>query len=256
MKGSVRLIVLIALAALFAFALFLPDISPPPGGQALAQAVPTPDFTLGTTKAEVTYETANECISGPISCVNSFWDSDSYQVNAAVDASAPVDLDTDVTQNGLSLLFFDGTCADIVGFGGNPQDALGSLHLISLQVIPGNAIHATSNKEWTIYSFEGNVPNGSSGGFDHLEMNLKINKKYPSKSSLHVEANTNFCDLYEENPVPFAGPVAMVFDIGDILGEVTSDPTEDTDFACVVVTPKYSTLDISSAYCPLYPTNP
>jgi hypothetical protein len=256
MKGSVRLTVLIALAALFAFGLFLPDISPPPGGQALAQAAPTPDFTLGTTKVEVTYETA-ECVNGGIlSVVSGFFDSDSYEVNANVDATGGVDLDTDVTQNGLSLLFFDAPCAELAEGALTPQNGpIDSGQLISWQVIPGNAIHKTSNKNWTIYSFEGNVPRYSHLGtlFDHLEMNLKINQKNLTKSSLHVEANTSFSDwnavfFDSGEPTPYVSPVSMVFDIGQLTG-TAPDWTEDTDYACVDVWPQYSTRDVSSSLC-------
>ena len=236
MKSSVRLMVVIALAVAF---VLVPEVRRQPAGEALA-VLPPADFTLGSTNAEVTHETANQCLSPGtfISCQAPFFDSDSYAVNASVNASSAVDLDTDVTHNPLVIAFTTGTCA-------SPG------HLISLQVIPGNAIHKTANTNFTIYSFEGNVPRANFGVplFDHLDMNLKIPVSTPASSTLHIEANTNFCDWVSAG-TPVTGPVAMFFDIGDIIGEPT-DPTADTDTACVNVSPKYNTLDISSAICPV-----
>jgi hypothetical protein len=244
MRSSVRLIVIIALAVAF---VLVPEVRRQPAGEALAVPPPPADFTLGSTKAEVTHETANQCLPPGtfISCLAPYFDSDSYQVNASVNASAPVDLDTDVTQNPLVIEFKTGTCAA-------PGD------VISLQIIPGNAVHKTSNNNFTIYSFEGNVPRlFEELLFDHLEMNLKIPVSTPANSTLHIEANTNFCDFHLDGVVwdgtpgtPVTGPVAMYFDIGSFF-EKTPDATPDNDRACVNVTPEYNTLDISSAFCSL-----
>ena len=255
MKGSVRLIVLLALAGLFAVALILPQVGSPPTGEAWAVATPTPDFSFTGGKAEVTHETAN-CGSGSfvVSCQEPYWDSDSYEVNAAVDAtygvSASGDLNEDVTENGLAVIFLTGTtCA-------NPYAG----DLISLQVIPGNAMHKTVNTKWTIYAFEGNVPQdafyyvlGAVPLYDHLEMNLKILNSNPANSSLHVEGNADFCDWSNSNnPAALTGqPVSMVFDIAGLTegSSLTFSDDNDTDIGCVDLMPEYKTRDVSSAAC-------
>jgi hypothetical protein len=217
------------------------------GGQALAISPPPADFVLNSGRADVDYETVSPSAcsfvneTAPLSCFATFWDN-------------TTDLDTDVTHNELDVLFLGGTNCTAVD--ANLENALFNNDLISWQGIPGNAIHKTANKNFTIYSFEGNVPRLfvlHDGGnlFDHLEFNLKVPVLDPADSTLHVEANTNFCfssnidsDLVERNPSP--SPVTMVFSIGSPLSLDTSSTGSDKDFGCVELTPEYSFRDVSS----------
>lgn len=246
--------VAIAAAVALSFAPILPRM-----GRALAQTIS--DFSLTSGKAEVTYETAsceneNET-SSIISCQAPLWDSDSYEVNAAANVTDMTELGQDVTTNGLVLAFLSGTDCSALESGNSSSNSTGDL--ISLQVIPGNAVHTTTNRKWTIYSFEGNVPQFAAalhkeaqtfpGTYDHLEMNLKILNSDPANSSLHVEGNADFCDwTNSENPVPLTGqPVSMVFDIAGLTEGISLD--NDTDLGCVDLMPEYKTRDVSSAAC-------
>ncbi len=248
MKGNWLRKIAIAAAVALSFAPILPRM-----GRALATVAPA-DFSLTGGKAEVTHEVAscdNET-SQVISCEEPYWDSDSYEVNAGVDAANSTDLGKDVTTNGLLVAFLTGsncTALEAGNFTG---------HLVSLQVIPGNEVHTTVNSKFTIYAFEGNVPqvaslfNGEVTLYDHLEMNLKIPNSNPANSALHLEANANFCDWANSNtPTPVMGPVTMVFDIGDLTEGLNTpaDIVDDTDLGCVDLTPEYSTKDITSAAC-------
>src|SRR5262249_16701097 len=129
----------------------------------------------------------------PLSCLRTFWDSDSFEANVALSVNNATELDTDVTHNELDVLFLGGTNCTTVNR--NLELALFDNDLISWQGIPGNAIHRTANNNFTIYSFEGNVPrlfvldNGETL-FDHLEFNLKVPVSDPADSTLHVAANT------------------------------------------------------------------
>lgn len=262
MKSLIRKIAVVAFV--LSLALIVPRV-----GKVLAQSAP--DFTLGPGgRAQITYETSN-CIndtynpSNTISCEGFIQGSDSYEVNVPLDASSQTDLNEDITTHGLVVAFFNGvTCAEFASGVGTPN-------FISTQYIPGTAMHTTTthNGKFTIYSFEGNVPGfpGFSGdvliefpffGFDHLEMNLKVDHDHPEKSALHIQANADLCDFADASSsnnyvgTPLTGPVNMLFDIGGDGSDITEDsssPDDYSDYGCVQLTPRYKTLDVSSAAC-------
>lgn len=241
----------IAIAAfVLSFAPIVPRV-----GKVLAQ--PAPDFIFNPgAHAQITYETAalGNCTTNPyhvISCDSFIQDSDSYSVNAGINVLNAAELGQDLTNNGLWVVFFAGNDRN-----GDP---------LSAQLIPGNAMHTTTphNGKFTIYSFEGNVPNRYAPplalffGFpyDHLEMNLMVDNDNLANSALHIQANANLCDwgdgsVYTPTGTPLSpGQAAsMAFQIGSDFLPLES-PDGDGDSDCVNLTPEVTTKDISSAAC-------
>ena len=192
------------------------------------------DFNITGAKAEITHETANACLNESISCQTSPFHSDSYEILADLALNPTGDFQSDLNQT----IF-------IVLSAGNCTSANNTLFSNSsyVAVIPGASLHKQTNKNFTIYTFEGNVP-GIAGGtfplFDHAEFNLKI----PTLGSptLSVAGNANLC--------PINGPMALSIS-GNPFGETPSD--SDVDFGCVnIPAPEFNTLDISSAFCPIF----
>lgn len=221
----------------------------------------TYDFGSATTgNAEINYETES-CLhkyGGIISCSDPGDDSDSVEVKANINAAVPsYDIEDDVTNNGLALAFFDDTCAHLKElYEASTTGILGVLEnadVISYQEIPGNAVKETSNKNWNIYHFEGQVPRyipTVGRDFDRLEMQLKISNDLKKQSTLSIQTNTNFCwdyasgELLRIDSPTLNAPVAMVLDIDP----VDSDGSP-IDAACVDLTPHYQETDVSSL-CP------
>jgi len=191
------------------------------------------DFNITGAKAEITHETANACLNESISCQTPLFHSDSYAILADLALNPTGDFQSDLNQT-IFIALSAGNCMDAI----NP-----TFNLTYVAVIPGASLLKHTNKNFTIYTFEGNVP-GIAGGtfplFDHAEFNLKI----PTVGSptLSIAGNANLC--------PINGPMALSIS-GNPFGETPSD--SDVDFGCVnIPAPEFNTLDISSAFCPIF----
>lgn len=268
MKRTAILVVSVSLALIFGPA-FLPQTAMNLRGLGMESAAfaysagggggPS-DFTVSAANADVTYEYA-ACYGGIISCKDSLSDSDSLEAKANIIPNVTSnDIYNDVTNNGLSLAFFEDTCGDLTKLydKGGVKAALQYGNVIYDEIIPGDAIKVTSNKIWNIYHFEGQVPRFELPDktvprvpiYDRLEMQLKISTDGTKQSTLNVQANTNFCWSDNVNDglteLQFPSPIAMVFDISSFS---ESDASEDTDVACIDLTPQYNETDVSSI-CP------
>ena len=159
------------------------------------------DFNLTSAKAEITHETATTCLNSSfISCqgiepvdnetnstrclgpgcllpANSF-DSDSYEILANLALFNSTEFQQDLNQD-IQFALIPGYC-DM-----NWNDLSGVPAGTWTGNLPGASLHKVTNKNFTIYNFEGNIPAfttpgdfvkffGSSAVFDHLEFNLKI----------------------------------------------------------------------------------
>ncbi len=234
------------------------------GGVGVSRADGVADFNLTSAKAEITHETATTCLNSSVSCrgiepvnnetnatqclgrgcllpVNSF-DSDSYEILAKLAVFNSTEFQQDLN-NDIQFALAPGSC---VGFAGT-----GDLSAVPPGTwtgnIPGASLHKVTNKNWTIYNFEGNIPAfttpgdfiklfGSSAVFDHLEFNLKIpGPDKTGSTTMSLKGNANLCAIS-------AGPMALAVYIQDGVGA--------DDFSCVdILAPDFDTLDISSAVC-------
>lgn len=235
MKGSARMTVLIALAAVLTLVLLV-EIGPFADGEAMAQGAP--DFTITGAAALFTNETTTCFTPSILSCYDPFYDSDLYNIVASVDASSITNFGTDLAEKSIYVQLRLGTCGS-------------TTHLISGQTIPGSAIRKVGTGKRVIYSFDGSVPqtayktgfNPPQALFDHLTMRFVINSARPTRSALILRANANLCDWLSTPPTPVTSPIAMIIVIEDY-------PAMKFDQACIELTPTYSTMDASPAFCP------
>lgn len=236
MNGSVRLTVLITLAAVFALVPLVAEDGAVRDGQAFAQGPPT-DLPVSAPVARVINETAT-CVTGPLSCDKATYDSDTYDVVAPVDASSIADFGTNLMQKSILIELRVGTCAS-------------ATHLLSSQLIAGNTIEKFGTGMRSIYSFDGSVPQTAhqEDVFDRFTMRLIINGANPARSALRLRANANICDwvpvIYDSAtvPTPVTGPIALMIVAVDFS-------TGNSEQVCASLTPSYSSLDVSLAYCP------
>jgi hypothetical protein len=234
------------------------------GGVGLSRADGLVDFNLTSGKAEITHETATTCLNSSfVSCQGfepvrnetnstqcagagcllpaSSFDSDSYEILANLALFNSTEFQQDLN-NDIQFALAPGSCAQFAVFGDLSSVPPGTW----TGNIPGASLHKVTNKNFTIYNFEGNIPAfttppdfifqkifGSSAVFDHLEFNLKIpTTKNPATMSL--EGNANLCAM--------TGPMAFAVYIQDGDG--------NDDFSCVnIPKPDFDTLNISSAFC-------
>jgi hypothetical protein len=215
------------------------------GGVGVSRAgIPTiQDFNFnGTPKVEITHETANQCLNESISCLTPEFHSDSYEILANLAINPLGDFQSDLNQT-IFITLAAGTCPDP-----NVNSTI-FFNSTWTGLIPGGSLHKVTNKNFTIYNFEGNIP-GFAGSFapfavgfsdvfseifDHMEFNLKI----PTTGSptLSLAGNANLCGIN--------GPMTLGIRLGENQLEI-----KDNDFACVnIPTPEFETLDISSAFC-------
>ena len=207
-------------------------------GVSRAQIPIVQDFNFnGTPKVDITHETANQCLNGSISCLTPEFHSDSYEILANLAINPLGDFQSDLNQT-IFITLAAGNCS-------NPNiNSTIFFNSTWTGLIPGGSLHKVSNKNFTIYNFEGNIPgfagsfspftDGFSEVFDHVEFNLKI----PTTGSptLSLAGNANLCGIN--------GPMALAIRLGERRLDV------DNDFACVnIPTPEFETLDISSAFC-------
>jgi hypothetical protein len=206
------------------------------GGVGVTRADGIPDLNITDAKAEITHETANACLNQSISCQTSFYHSDSYEILADLALNSTGDFQSDLNQT-IFIALSAGNCTNL-----NANNTVFS-NSTYVAVIPGASLHKHTNKNFTIYTFEGNIPGITPGSFplfDHAEFSLKI----PTLGSptLSLAGNANLC--------PINGPMALSI-FGNPFGETPSD--SDVDFGCVnIPAPEFNTLDISSAFCPIF----
>ena len=206
-------------------------------GVSRAQVVTTSDFSITGAKAEITHETANQCLNESISCSSPSSDSDSYEILAKLVLNPTGDFQRDLNQT-IFISLAPGNCS-------NP--GLNTTLFSSwIGVIPGASLKKRTDEDFTKYTFEGNIPrernilffDGTFPLFDRAEFHLKIPTDDGSPT-LALEGNANLC--------PINGPMAL----GISFRETPRDL--DSDFACVnIPAPKFETLDISSAVCPIF----
>jgi hypothetical protein len=233
------------------------------GGVGVSRADGVVDFNLTSAKAEITHETATTCLNSSfVSCQgiepvdnetnttkkclgpgcllpgNSF-DSDSYEILANLALFNSTEFQEDLN-NDIQFALAPGSCAGFAGAGDLSAVPPGTW----TGNIPGASLHKVTNKNFTIYNFEGNIPAfttppdfikffGSSAVFDHLEVNLKIPTN-GEPTTMSLEGNANLCAI--------TGPMAFAVYIQDGDG--------NDDFSCVNIhAPDFETLDISSAAC-------
>jgi hypothetical protein len=236
------------------------------GGVGVSRADGLLDFNLTSAKAGITHETATTCLNSSfVSCQGSesvgnetnstqclgpgclfpasSFDSDSYEILANLALFNSTEFQQDLN-NDIQFALAPGSCAQFAGTGDlsvvPPGTWTGN--------IPGASLHKVTNKNFTIYNFEGNIPAfttpgdfifkrflGSSAVFDHLEFNLKIpTDRKSGNPTMSLEGNANLCAI--------TGPMAFAVYIQDGDG--------DDDFSCVnIPNPDFDTLDISSAFC-------
>lgn len=241
MKNGLLVGTLVALAGIFAFA----------NAPAYAQQ----DLNLTSAKADITYETASECLTPPqfsnpvVSCNFYYlpWNSDTFEINANVDTTLQTDLSQELTSVGMFVALAPGSCGDdnapvYVGF------------------IP--ALSQTSNKNWDIYAFEGAVPDTNFSIeeffplFSDVEAQIKVDKNNPADSTLHLEGNGNLCN-FDAGDTPVTGQMCLFVDNAGAISGFGPDfydglSETDGDYSEVTVTPEYSNKDISTAFCPLF----
>jgi hypothetical protein len=222
------------------------------GGVGVSQAggLGPSDFAFNNPKAEITHETANQCLTPAgsfISCETPSFHSDSYEILANLAINPLGDFQSDLNQT-IFITLAAGTC---------PNPTVNSTFFFNSTwtgLIPGGSLHKVTNKNFTIYNFEGNIPGfacipslcvpgstcveslciDSAELFDHAEFNLKI----PTTGSptISLEGNANLCGIN--------GPMALEISLGEPGFDF------DNDSACVnIPAPEFDTLDISSAFC-------
>ncbi len=236
MKGSVRLAVLMALAALFAIAPIV-AAGPAADGQAFAQE-PSTNLPITAPVARVVNQTAT-CVTGPLSCHKATYDSDIYDVVAPVDASTLTDFGANLAQKSILVDVRVGTCSSA------------TQHLLSSQWIAGNTIQKFGTGNRTVYSFDGDVSQTAhqEDAFDRFTMRLIINSANPAQSALRLRANANLCDWVDvvygsaTKPTPVTGPITLTI-------IAVNFSTGESEQACASLTPTYSNLDVTLAYCP------
>jgi len=229
------------------------------------------DFSLTSAKAEITHETANACLNSTFVSCNGFepfttstrtnstnppiavcsfergcffgnsFDSDSYEILASLALFNSTEFQQDLNQD-IQFALAPGSCDMIASDLSSvpPGTWTGN--------IPGASLHKVTNKNFTIYNFEGNIPafttpggefnatvapGFSSAVFDHLAFNLKI-PTTGKPTTMSLEGNANLCAI--------TGPMALAVYI--------QDRDHDDDFSCVnIPAPEFDILDISSAAC-------
>lgn len=199
------------------------------GGVGVSQAGGLgPDIALNNPKAGIKHETANQClVNKSISCLTPEFHSDSYEILTNLAINPLGDFQSDLNQT-IFITLAAGTCSDL--------NSTISLNSTWTGLIPGASLHKHTNKNFTIYNFEGNILGiaGFSELFDHVEFNLKI--PMIGSPTLSLAGNANLCAIN--------GPMALEI----FLGERQLDG--DNDLACVnIPTPEIEKLDISSAFC-------
>src|SRR6266481_3672794 len=119
------------------------------------------DFNITGAKAEITRETANACLNESISCQTPLFDSfhsDSYEILADLALNPTGDFQSDLNQT-IFIALSAGNCTNL-----NANNTVFS-DSTYVAVIPGASLLKHTNKNFTIYTFEGNVPGLTRGSF-------------------------------------------------------------------------------------------
>lgn len=235
------------------------------GGVGVSRADGVLDFNITSATIDITHETATACLgSSFVSCQgvgtnntlpicrgpgcifgNSF-DSDSYDIMASLTLFNSTDFQQDLN-NDIQFALAPGDCSMI------SSDLLNVPPGTWIGNIPGGSLHKVTNKNFTIYNFEGNIAASTASEllqlnstipqfptvFDHLDFNLKIpGPNKTGSTTMSLEGNANLC------AIP-SGPMALAVFIPD--GDL------DDDFSCVdIPAPEFDTLDISSGFCSMF----
>ncbi len=211
------------------------------GGVGVSQAIlpPSPDFNLTSAKAEITHETANSCLTPGsfISCLTSPLYSDSFEILANL-AVLNTEFFTDLNQT-MYVALFPGNCSTLTNATVGGIGRSGGFVI----PIPGADLKMHSNKNGTMYTFEGNVqgfPTGVATWAGAPFVRVEVNFKFPTSGSptLALEGNANLCGIN--------GPMALTVSFGDTFD---ADFDRDIDGSCVNISPEFETLDISQVFC-------
>jgi hypothetical protein len=228
------------------------------GGVGVSRADGVLDINITSATVDIRHETATACNgSSFVSCQeggtnitrcigpgcifgNSF-DSDSYDIMASLTLLNSTDFQQDLN-NDIQFALAPGDCSMISS----------NLLLVPpgtwIGNIPGGSLHKVTNKNFTIYNFDGNILASTASElitnftlpvfptvFDHWDFNLKIpGPDKTGSTTMSLEGNANLCAI--------TGPMALAVFIPD--GDL------DDDFSCVnIPAPEFDTLDISSGFC-------
>lgn len=231
------------------------------GGLGVSRAGGLLDLNITSATVDITHETATACLgSSFVSCQGGgtnntlpicfgprclSFDSDSYDITASLTLLNSTDFQQDLN-NDIRFALAPGDCSRISSNLLNvpPGTWIGN--------IPGGSLHKVTNKNFTIYNFEGNIAASTTSElfanftlpefptvFDHLDFNLKIpGPDKTGSTTMSLQGNANLC------AIP-SGPMALAVFIPD--GDL------DDDFSCVdIPAPEFDTLDISSGFCSVF----
>ena len=213
------------------------------GGVGVAQIIPALNFTFIGAKAEITHETANQCLNSTfISCfpeVETLWHADSYKIFANLAVYNSTQFQQALNQT-ILLALAPGNCSEISSFSSLPPGTWSG-------IIPGASFYKTGGGYETTYNFEGNIlafaqPLNETEAFpfpifDHLDFSLNTQtNRYspaPTYATMSLRGNANLCEI--------DGPMALAIAIGNSSGSPS---------ACAnIPAPRLETLDISSGVC-------